>query len=73
MSEIVEKDPNASDSPLVRVRQSTTNALDVTVSRVYAESLGDEVEILEADAVDSRGVALDPTPKSATPKKSAAS
>lgn len=56
----------------VRIRQKTPNAADVTVSREYAESLGDEVEILEsADAVDGRGRPLDPTPKSATPKKSA--
>lgn len=73
MSEIVEKDPNASDSPLVRVRQKTVNAQDVTLSRVYAESLGDEVEILDAEAVDSRGQALEPTKKSETPKRSAAS
>lgn len=57
---------------LVRIRQKTPNAPDVTVSRGYAEGLGDDVEILEGvAAVDGQGRPLDPTPKAATPKKAA--
>jgi len=55
----------------VRVRDKQANVPDVSVSRAYAEGLGDAVEILDAPAFDERGRLLEPTPKAKTPKNAA--